>query len=557
MAFRLGQTASMFKVCSRLIAIIIFSHIWEGYCQNPAGLRFSNPTTNTGYVLLSPRESNYSYLIDKCGINYFQWVALNIPGESTIFSKLGVLLRTQKFHPHLVLPGGYGGKIVKYGPESDVLWEFQLANDSIQLHHDLELLPNGNILCMAWVKHSMQEAILKGRNLDEIIGGELWSERIIEIRPLDSTHTEIVWYWDSWDHLIQERDSTLENFGSIGENPNKIDINYAVDISSHKPDWLHANSIAYQEDLDLIAISVRSFNEIWVIDHSTTIEEAKDSSGGRYGKGGDLLFRWGNPEAYDRGTIEDRKFFFQHDVNWIDAHTLMVFNNGADSVRPYSSVDKFYVNTALGTKGFPRNSQGQFFPEEISWTYFDTSYLYAPFMSSAQLLPNGNLFICLGTEGRIVEVDTTGKIVWDYVNPVDPFGPVEQGATTGGRQLFHAQKYPLDYPGLEHLNLVPGERLERNPLPDSCELGLISPSTPMDIKQKIQVYPNPFKEELTLINPFSFSISFELLSPTGQRVKKGELHPGRSVFDLAALPSGIYGLYLLDKGSVKIVKLLH
>ena len=46
------------------------------------------------------------------------------------------------------------------------------------------------------------------------------------------------------------------------------------------------NSVAYDEKLDQIVLSVRGFNEIWVIDHSTTTAEARTHSGGRQGMGG-------------------------------------------------------------------------------------------------------------------------------------------------------------------------------------------------------------------------------------------------------------------------------
>jgi len=45
-----------------------------------------------------------------------------------------------------------------------------------------------------------------------------------------------------------------------------------------------------------------------VIDHSTTTAQAAGHSGGTYGKGGDLLYRWGNPNAYQHGTAADESF---------------------------------------------------------------------------------------------------------------------------------------------------------------------------------------------------------------------------------------------------------
>ncbi len=80
-------------------------------------------------------------------------------------------------------------------------------------------------------------------------------------------------------------------------------------------------------------IGARNFCEVWVIDHTTTTE-ARGHTGGRQGMGGDLLYRWGNPQAYRAGDSSDQRFYCQHDGRWIKpglpgAGHIMVFNNGA------------------------------------------------------------------------------------------------------------------------------------------------------------------------------------------------------------------------------------
>ena len=76
-------------------------------------------------------------------------------------------------------------------------------------------------------------------------------------------------------------------------------------------DLLHMNAVAYNVELDQIVVSTPRFNEIWIVDHSTTTAQAAGHSGGRWKKGGDLLYRWGNPRAYSRGTKEQQTLFGQ------------------------------------------------------------------------------------------------------------------------------------------------------------------------------------------------------------------------------------------------------
>ena len=133
-------------------------------------------------------------------------------------------------------------------------------------------------------------------------------------------------------------------------------------------DWTHINAVAYNADLDQIVISVHAFSEIWIIDHSTTTEEAAGHTGGKRGKGGDLLYRWGNPRAYRAGTNVDQKLFVQHNAHWIpkglpgEGH-MLVFNNG--NRRPdgaYSSVDEIVL--PVKSDGTYERSRGGLRPGE-------------------------------------------------------------------------------------------------------------------------------------------------------------------------------------------------
>ena len=80
---------------------------------------------------------------------------------------------------------------------------------------------------------------------------------------------------DFWDHLIQDFDSTLSNYGVISDHPELLDINLvSLDLAAlGYSDWTHSNSIDYNEELDQILISSRNMHEIYIIDHSTTTEE--------------------------------------------------------------------------------------------------------------------------------------------------------------------------------------------------------------------------------------------------------------------------------------------
>ena len=179
-------------------------------------------------------------------------------------------------------------------------------------------------------------------------------------------------------------------------------------------DWLHCNGIDYNENLDQIAISCKNTNEIYIIDHSTTTEEAAGHSGGNSGKGGDILYRYGNPESYQRGGPDEQVLFAQHDVQWIkdgypDAGKLMIFNNGKGRDIQYSSVD--VIETPIDGYTYFIDKDEPFGPENLSWSWDNGIEMYSSAISGSTRLSNGNTLMTFGIQGTFIEVDYTGKIV--------------------------------------------------------------------------------------------------------------------------------------------------
>ena len=335
--------------------------------------------------------------------------------------------------------GGVGGGISKYSWDGELLWNYEISNETYQHHHDVEPLPNGNILVIAWELKTGDEAYAAGRESIDNTLNVMWAEAILELEPVGNNDVNIVWEWHIWDHLIQDIDPDLPNYGVISEHPELQDINYGSAGSTGGPsgangDWKHFNAVAYNEELDQIALSSRFHDEIYIIDHSTTTEEAAGHTGGNSGMGGDFLYRWGNPQAYGRGNDSDRQLDDQHSVNWIPAGypgegNLILFNNNYGS---NSAV--FEIVTPLNNDGTYSISNDQSFgPEEPLWIH--TGPFHTQMQGGAFRLPNGNTLITDCNDATIFEVTYDHEIVWA--------NSFSSGA--GPSFIARAQKYAMDY----------------------------------------------------------------------------------------------------------------
>ena len=382
-----------------------------------------------GQILYSPMYSGTTYLRESTGALNHTWSSSFLPGCMVRWLGDGSILRTIRVG---VGPGGggAGGGVQKVEWDGTVVWDFRYNTNGDLSHHDVCVLPNGNVLLIAWETKTRTDSIASGRNPSYVSSGGLQPDHIIEVQPTGPSSGTIVWEWHVWDHLVQDYDSSKANYGVVGDNPELVDINY---VTSSQQDLMHSNSIDYNENFDQIVISVRYYSEIWVIDHSTTITEAAGHTGGNSGKGGDLLYRWGNPQAYDRGTSSNRKLYEQHDTAWIDEGypgegNILIFNNGVG--RHYSTVDEIVP---------PVNDNGEYYlasgsaygPIVQTWIYSPTPSFYASHISGSDRLSSGNTLICNGESGKIWEVTPEGATVWQYsglgeVLKIDYIPPVEQ-----------------------------------------------------------------------------------------------------------------------------------
>lgn len=422
-----------------------------------------NPKVQPGYLLIQEvsdrgdvQKSHKTLLMDELGRVAHTWpTPQRLPETTTTYLRHdGSLLRTTCAHDWLDMDGqfpiGANGSLSIVAPDGTQLWNWSdLVFGKSALHHDIEPMPNGNILAITWDILSAEAT----RSLGWAPQGartHVILDRILEIKPdLATGAVEIVWEWHMSDHIVQNHDPSLPNFGTPSEHPGKIDINWPhlATTQFNTGQISHTNSISYDAARDQILLSSAIFGEVWLIDHGTTTQEAR-------GTRGDIQWRWGNPQTHGRGAATDQILYWQHDAHFLPADVphsgdILIFNNGMRrdaNGQPdpeqicmgllsgaYSNV----LELALPNRPCPIDA-----PPKITWDFNSngTHALYSPFMSGAKRMTNGNTLMVQGCDKRIVEVTPSGEIVLDF-------------HVGGPGRMHRIQKYASDAPGVRALGL--------------------------------------------------------------------------------------------------------
>ena len=440
------------------------------------GLFLNAANACPGYTLMSPMQGTNAYLLNNAGQCVHKWTSQYCPGRADYLLENGHYIRECSVQTMLSTGGGEGGRHEERDWEGNLVWAFDLNTSTNMSHHDFKVLPNGNLIMIVCEKKTLAEVIAAGFNTNllqpsVLTDGFLLPDYIAEVQPTRPYGGKIVWEWHAWDHLIQDYDPARNNYGVVGNNAGLINVNPPT--GQNQQFWNHMNAIDYNPQFDQIMLSVRGNSELWVIDHSTTTAQAAGHTGGTFGKGGDLLYRWGNPVQYKLGTAANEMLWQQHGCLWIPTNCpgaghILIFNNG-NGGRGYTSVDEI-VPPVNAYGNYSRTAGAAFGPASLYWTYTNNpaTNFYCSDIGGAEREPNGTTLITHGTHGTLFEVTTNGTTVWSYVNP-ETSAPLAQGsaippdAHMAGQwynEVFKVHRYAADYAGFAGKDLTPRGTIE-------------------------------------------------------------------------------------------------
>jgi arylsulfate sulfotransferase len=227
-------------------------------------------------------------------------------------------------------------------------------------HHEARKLPNGNYLVLADSERILTD--VQGAGPVDVIG-----DTILVLSP----DLQVLWAWDSFDHLDPHRAAIL---GETCTYPAGLGC-APFYLAKTANDWLHGNSLQLTPDGNIL-YSTR--HQDWVI----KIDYGLTGSGNilwRLGADGDFTIHYNDPRA---GRYDPYPWFsHQHDPNFESNNiTLTLYDDG---------------NTRITNSEPSGHSRGQALrideEKRIALLILDADLgVYSDAVGSAQLLPNGN-----------------------------------------------------------------------------------------------------------------------------------------------------------------------
>jgi arylsulfate sulfotransferase len=227
-------------------------------------------------------------------------------------------------------------------------------------HHEARKLPNGNYLVLADSERILTD--VQGAGPVDVIG-----DTILVLSP----DLQVLWAWDSFDHLDPHRAAVL---GETCTYPAGLGCApfYSAKTAN---DWLHGNSLQLTPDGNIL-YSTRHQDWVVKIDYGST------GSGNilwRLGADGDFRIEYNDPRV---GRYDPYPWFsHQHDPNFeSDNITLTLYDDG---------------NTRIMKSEPSGHSRGQALrideKKRVASLILDADLgVYCNAVGSAQLLPNGH-----------------------------------------------------------------------------------------------------------------------------------------------------------------------
>lgn len=458
-----------------------------------------------GFALYGTSGSTTARLINANQQIAYTWSCPTSYSYAMEMKPNGNIVRSAVYSGNQITTAAVGGRIQELNPQGGVVWDFIYSTADYVTHHDIALMPNGNVLLLAYVRHTLSQLQALGYDGTAV----KYPGRIIEVQQ-NGSGGQVVWQWEMKDRFIQDVDPTKPNFMPIAEHPERMDINVAVSGSGGPGggiDWFHENGVDYNEELDQIAFSARYLSEIFIIDHSITTAEAAGHTGGNGGHGGDFLFRWGKPANYGI-TGPQTIAAAVHDVKWVQGGAMdgwiSFFNNSGSGQN--STVDA--IHPTMSGYNYPWTPGTAWGP--VSYAFRHLCLANASGQSAGQIMPDGNVFCAVSGE-YMYEVNSSNQVVWQY--------------NAGPQKGF---RYTCDHPGIINL------------LNDPC--GITTEVRSEEEVTAFNMYPNPAHEQVSLVGVNVETLrAFTVLDAEGRVAKRSQ--PGWTI-DVSDLPAGVYTVML-------------
>jgi len=397
--------------------------------------------------------------------------------------------------------------------------------------HDIQVLPNGNILLLGVETVTMD---LSGFNLFNHNGSPGSAGAQVKcgvVQELDSTRN-VVFEWHAKDYY---------SFDDVDEEFLFSPINV---------DWTHFNAVEMDTDGNIL-VSSRHFNEITKINRG-------DSS---------IIWRLGGKRNQFTFTNDTAKFIGQHDIRRLaNGHVTLYDDGEATPLHPATAKEYALDETA--------------FTATLAWSYTENATSYSNATGNVQRLPNGHTLTNYGnlTNANLVfnVVDTAGTKIfeisfpdsaasynafnylalpWSLPRPVISCDSASGTLDAGPGYL----SYLWSTGAITQTTTVPSAgtywvqvRLADGGYIRSEYMDITNPSNPClvlpvkDIdKTSFQIFPNPSGGKLMVTGFAAGTRELKIFNVFGQEVFRSDAaaHPEIQI-DISELPPGAYILRL-------------
>ncbi|HEX6998051.1 MAG TPA: aryl-sulfate sulfotransferase [Gammaproteobacteria bacterium] len=405
----------------------------------PTGVTIYDPAQAwNGYTVLSLLGTRAVVVIDMNGREVKRWEDYNdsAGGPARILPGGNVIAAAGARPPHQEAT-----ELVQRDFAGNVVWRFdrnqRIETDdgqtiwSARQHHDWQRgdFPAG-YYSPAFTPAATGAATLllthTSHKVPRVTDVPLEDDRLIEVSP----DGEILWEWTAGEHI--------DELGFADDAREVIRAARGMSPRLGAFDWLHINSATYvgpnrwfdagdarfapenvvvsSRQASIIAIIERSGKVAWRIGPDFRASEALRAIGQIIGPH--------HPHIIPKGLP--------------GAGNLLVFDNGGSSGYGFAGP---MAPDGVGAfaRAYSRVLEIDPVSLELVWSYVARNQFFSTNISGAQRLPNGNTLITEGAPGRVFEVTSDGRIVWEYLVPYFSQGERPSNA------VYRAYRVPYEW----------------------------------------------------------------------------------------------------------------